>query len=210
MITTAEIIASVEANEWLVGVVLEVVPSWAGLAPSEMLAMLATLEMHGVDSVVESGRHEGASTEALLMAGIRVHSVDIAPIPETDKRIGGLYRHGVRLYNGDGRALAPQLVRPRMDGLLVDGPKDQQALDMVARCDPRVAFVHDMHGGNPVRREMRGWWFSDDPEWVEYSRGVDGEYWVEVVNKGTAWKRGPFTSGAGSYGPTLAIMVRSQ
>jgi hypothetical protein len=203
MVTTAQVVAWAEARPWPTDAIR---PTWAGLAPSEILAMWAVLHGMGVQHVVESGRHEGTSTEALALAGFEVDSVDVAPCRSADDRLAAI--DGVRLHTGDGDAWLPKLIR-RGSGVLIDGPKRRKAVALARRCirrGARVAFLHDFHRRNPARSAVTGW-HTDTGEWTEYAGHLDGPYWDVVRAHGGVWKNGPHTAGAGSYGPTLMVLT---
>lgn len=201
--TTDTVIRWAGEHPELAEAVQSIEPTWAGILPSELLAILAIIRGMGIIHVVESGRYDGTSTEALLAAGLWVDSIERVPDPEKDKRFTS---HRLRMHKGDGCDLAPPLTG-RVSALLLDGPKARTARALAEQCDARVTFLHDFHRANPARKGLAAW-FTDDEDWVAFSGHLDAGYWKVAARDGTAWKGGPYSAtGGGSYGPTLAVLT---
>lgn len=201
-----------------------------GILNSEMAAVIATSTALGVDTFIESGRARGHSTlllaKHLAAGGVEVHSFDRARDEAAiyaEKKLAGLLN--LHLHYGDSRLLIPDFVCGLMDkriALLIDGPKDRKAIDLVSDCLLQsdgivVAFVHDLArlaGGAASRgRAFAERWFdnpffTDDAEFVEKFGYLDEPVFAATKAGTGHWQ--PYHNGTteqASYGPTLGVII---
>eukprot|EP00928_Gymnodinium_smaydae_P022810 TRINITY_DN19039_c0_g1_i1.p1 TRINITY_DN19039_c0_g1~~TRINITY_DN19039_c0_g1_i1.p1 ORF type:complete len:391 (+),score=101.49 TRINITY_DN19039_c0_g1_i1:50-1174(+) len=142
---------------------------------SEAFAFASFCQLHDVDLVVESGVYKGSSTEIWSLIAKDVLAMDIFLAPEAKARLGR--RSNVRLLEGDGRELLPELLaqqRHRRVAVFIDGPKGELAirLGLELRKLPQVAFVA-MHDMAPYRQQLRshGAFFFSDETWFQEAYG---------------------------------------
>lgn len=194
------------------GAVTEVNQYREGVLPSEMVFFEALAKAQRVDVVIESGRLLGYSTAVLAELFDEVHSIEIAPDLEADKRLRRI--PGLVTWKGDTMTCLHTVLkhaRGERPALLLDGPKGPTALKCFDKHRERVAFVaiHDASQQrrredgnlepNPSRRlmEARGAFFTDDPEmpfsmdWL-VSGGVEPEDfeagYVFAILPGRLWE----------------------
>jgi predicted O-methyltransferase YrrM len=201
-------------------------PEIKGILASEMLLFCALSRWLGAETVIESGRARGDSTQLLaeFFAGpgvARVLSVERSRYTEDAlvalRRLGGRYPR-LRLLFGDAFALLPRLcARAGPCTVLIDGPKGKYALQLAARLlrqeAVRAVFLHDCHldtEARPVIERLFPRAFSSDhPDYVEAFRALDGPCW-EVYRTWEGHRDwGPWTRGGRpmrSYGPTLTAI----
>ena len=123
----------------------------AGILPSEMVAFMAMCDEQEVDLVIESGRKNGYSTRTLSRWSqekkVRVFSVETEPIIASDATIK-LHDH-ISLHRGDGHAFVQNAISNEQPSsriaILLDGPKGQEAVDVITTVRQRLAFaaIHD-------------------------------------------------------------------
>lgn len=205
-----------------------------GVLHSEMLAACGAFDLLGCDLIIESGRCRGQSTSMLAdyFAGrddargkaIGIVSVEltrddsIAPFAEA--RLAG--RTNVELLYGDSLELLPRIAGANPGariGLLIDGPKSYTAIKLIERMTAAhpnilVACLHDTARGSDARRDLEaGPFFSaftDDPRYVRTYYSLD-ESCVPIA--GAAMNSDALAdilagrTPAGSYGPTLAVLI---
>lgn len=200
-----------------------------GIFNSEMAAVIATAQAMSINTFVESGRARGHSTLLLakhLGSSVEIHSFDRARDGDAayaEAKLAG-YRN-LHLHYGDSRLLIPKLVggfQGRRIALLIDGPKDRKAFNLLSDCLIRsdaivVAFVHDLArrlDGTPTegRRYAERWFespfFTDDSGFVEQFGSLDEPVFRATESGAGHWQ--PYfngTSRQASYGPTLGIIV---
>jgi hypothetical protein len=199
-----------------------------GILHSEMLAVCSVCDELGVDLIFESGRARGQST--LMLAKyfkekpVRVLSIDWDEAPwfrPDDDRFAceqlTPYRN-VEIHYGDSVKLIPQLVhqyRHKKMAVLLDGPKDQTAIDLlgqVFQCSTqvRVGFIHDMYRGTAHRKSLQSTcervFFTDDSDYVDRFTDLDGPC---LCNPGWRPYWNPNIGTLASYGPTLAVVLPS-
>lgn len=128
------------------------------MLPSEILAFCAACRAAGIEKVVESGRSYGYSTRCLVKMGFNVISYDHRPIPHVDANLSQ-YRN-LKLEIGP----CPIVVTTKPQfGLLLDGPKGNEALELADKSNPTVVAIHDCHVKAPIRTviEQRRWVTTD-------------------------------------------------
>jgi hypothetical protein len=128
-----------------------------GIFNSEMAAVIATSLAMDVDTIIESGRARGHSTLLLARhlgpAGIAIESFDRsrdADAEYAEAKLAGF--PNLHLHYGDSRLAIPAFLAGlggRRIALLIDGPKDRKAFNLLSDCLIRsegivVAFVHDL------------------------------------------------------------------
>jgi len=142
---------------------------------SEAFAFASFCRLHGVTTIFESGVYKGVSSELWSLLAAEVAGVDIFLTEEAKARLAK--RPNVRLMEGDGRVLLPQLLDERPDqrvAVFIDGPKGELAIHLALslRELPQVAFVaiHDME---PYRQELSkfGAFFFSDETWFQEEYG---------------------------------------
>jgi hypothetical protein len=107
--------------------------------------------------------------------------------------------------------------------LLIDGPKDRKALDLLSDCLVKspsvvVAFVHDLprltaatpsEGRRWAERYFEHPWFTDDPQYVARFDFLDAPVRDAAESGRVSWA--PYRRGDNenqvSYGPTLGVFV---
>lgn len=192
-----------------------------GIPNSEMLAIIAVATELRLDVLVESGRARGHSTLLLAkylgVTGTAIHSFerhrdsDAVYAEEKLAELPNLF-----LHYGDSRIAIPALIASlanRRIGLLIDGPKDRKALNLLSDCLIKsdaitAAFVHDLPIRSGVRSEGRIYaeryfsdpFFTDDDAYVEAYRHMDHGN-LPKPNAGAS------QDSATSYGPTLGIFL---
>lgn len=203
-----------------------------GIFNSEMAAVIAMALAMGVDTFIESGRARGHSTLLLArhlgLAGIAIDSFDRARDANAEYAEAKLASFpNLHLHYGDSRLAIPEFLAGlggRRIALLIDGPKDRKAFNLLSDCLIRsdaiaVAFVHDLarlQGGVPT--EGRGYaerwfedpFFTDDAEFVERFGSLDEPVFHATETGAGHWK--PYHDGDSpqeSYGPTLGVFVPS-
>lgn len=117
--------------------------------PSEMLPLCALAMKEKPSCVIESGRQYGFSTNVLAEwfrgSKTKIISMDVhPPTSEAEDRLKSFLK--VRLFTGDSRPLIPLFASAEKSIVLIDGPKEQSALDLVEELRGKVrwVFVHDM------------------------------------------------------------------
>jgi len=157
----------------------DVPPQHGGILPSEMLLFISACLECGVQTVIESGRKFGHSTEILACFADQweVVSIERHPDAATDKRLKN--RPNLSLLKGDGAKHMARLLKsyPRA-ALLLDGPKNMAGIELylIHKREIVLAGVHDLckrieggdaNGGREwAEFEIEGSYFSDDPEYV--------------------------------------------
>lgn len=226
--TTDDIIAAVAAYPRLAEIAAEPFEP-RGVFNSEMAAVIALCRAMKADVVVESGRARGHSTLLLakhLDPGVTIHTFDRERGPDAIHAESKLAPFpNLHLHYGDSRLAIPALIAGlsgKRVALLIDGPKDKKALDLLSDCLVKsdaviVAFVHDLpQFAEATPSEGRRWaeryfgapWFTDDPEYVARFEFLDAPVRDAADAGRVRWQ--PYSHGEGtqvSYGPTLGVFV---
>jgi len=167
-----------------------------GILPSEMVAFLCLVLEQEATVVVESGRHNGYSTETLAACtglGFELISIEREPIIQVDEYLRRQYPERLCLECGNGRRLVPSHVRRRVKrgdrvAALLDGPKAFKALKLFDKIAwgvthgamhdaSRLRWSRGIVEPNPIRAalEARACWFTDDPDYGEVAAPLDGD-----------------------------------
>ncbi len=227
--TTDEIIAAVAAYPRLAEIAAEPFEP-RGIFNSEMAAVIALCRTFKVDVVVESGRARGHSTLLLakhLDPGVAIHTFERERGPDAlhaEQKLAGF--PNLHLHYGDSRIDIPALIERLGNArvaLLIDGPKDKKALDLLSDCLVKspavvVAFVHDLpqlaaatpsEGRRWAERYFEHPWFTDDPRYVEHFEFLDAPVREAAQSGAVPWR--PYSHGGNesqvSYGPTLGVFL---
>jgi hypothetical protein len=152
--------------ERVIPAIEKVAPQHSGILPSEMLAFIAVCLSRGVQTIVESGRKQGVSTEILSNLDWHVTSIDNNPVPEADALLAG--RDNLTLLKGDGYNFVSSHKPTATAGLLLDGPKGPPAYNLVQSVRDRYAVVaiHDAHPGSQLRELVKDRWYLTDNPWL--------------------------------------------
>lgn len=131
-----------------------------GMFPSEALALSVLSQELKLDEIFESGMASGYSTEIMAKTlGIPIKSCDLAGY--------GAFRFwatrlrlsrypNVSVFRGNSKILLPKLIKTTLDqsriGVVIDGPKDTAALDLVrellgASDRIKLIAIHDVGRG---------------------------------------------------------------
>lgn len=190
-----------------------------GILPSELAAVVGFCNVHNVETIFESGRARGFSTEVLAACLPQTRIISVENSQDPDSEVGRRKLTGIKnvsLFQGNAEKLLPRLLKNHIAGsaiVLIDGPKGRSALKLVRRLvrseAPVLAyFLHDTHHmsrgrPNSTRHDLSSSfncvWFSDEKEWVSSTAFLDKNAGHEPGFKGN-WR-------LGSYGPTIAMVV---
>lgn len=205
-----------DLNDRYIDILLTTPYREGGILPSEMLLFMACVRASGADTIVESGRMHGYSTEILARfaqrLGLRVISVEQNPIAEADVRLDQ-YRPHLILERGSGEEFVREFVlNERRDGcaVLCDGPKGFKALEVIKSVLDVACFgaIHDcsrMRQGkgrrepNPIRQHLDEngteleQMFSDEHEWLDAYSILDTECWSRQYSSRAAMTATGFT-----------------
>jgi hypothetical protein len=195
-----------------------------GILNSEMLCVCSLVSELKIDLLIESGRYRGQSTEILAKyfknSNMEIISIELL-LDENSAYVEAKMKKypKVKLLYGDATVLIPKLVKRnagRRVGILFDGPKGKQAVDIFTYClalsqNLIVGFFHDMRTSSidlpnnsrlQVEQNFRETFFTDENAYVKMFGYLDdaclGKFWKPYELNGKI---------AGSYGPTLGIVL---
>lgn len=200
-----------------------------GILTSEGFAFCAMADLHGIDTVVESGIYNGRSTEmfARYLPNARIVGVDWRISVQTRERLGG---YSIELIEANATTTVAEQVANlagRCIGVFIDGPKDEAAIELAREClkhdQVRFVAIHDMakllngkpHRARAVLESLGGiQWFTDAEWFVEAYSHLDqtDSQWDD--EQGTRWEpgyrheRGKGKIPLGSYGYTIGFLCR--
>lgn len=169
------------ADKWVDGAIL----------PREMVYFLARCDANAIDTIIESGRQDGYSTQILgeFMKDkphMRVYSIDWEEDPERARRCRERLAHYERLTlkNGDANFLIPELLREnrgRRVGLLVDGPKGFWAVSLLFASlrfeEVKLIALHNLAVGTGYREFLES--VIEKPLFYE-RYGIGSEVWTTL------------------------------
>ncbi len=187
-----------------------------GIIHSEVALIIGMVKHLDIRYIVESGMARAQSTYMLARYLPQVKVLSIEPNDNVDTSFG--YNRikdfsNVVCFKGYSQDVIPHLVKGQKHkgALLIDGPKDIEALNIVKHFDFEVSFVHDLKKlkrGKPseARKEAErmGGFFTDDQDYVEKTSWMDRNVWEKGILKNFA----PYYLNdypTGSYGPTLGV-----
>lgn len=203
-----------------------------GILMSEGFAFCSFCELHNVDLIIESGIYGGQSTRiwSRFFKDIPIISVDKILKGEVIDEFKDV--KNVTLVKADAKSFLPDYISKnpgKRIGVFIDGPKGEEAIQLLKKCfeiqNVFVAGMHDVHKlsfekPNNTReildKEGIIHFFTDDKEFVEVYSYLDSD--KNMVGRGTEdifWSPGKLNSKEfgvlrllGSYGPTVAIMLK--
>jgi hypothetical protein len=205
-----------------------------GIYNSEMLLMISVLKFLNVQTVLESGRARGHSTQLIskLLQNDDLHksliSLDFKKDSDSEYAETNLAQYPkTKLIYGDANSILKKIVRKNFSqsdryAVLLDGPKSFNALYLTAKLirseiPPVVLFIHDMKkiekdGKFSLQRYMCSVifdrvFFSDEFQIKPMVRMCDKS--IFLLND-TTWLNNvnsPNFLFRESYGPTLAVIV---
>jgi hypothetical protein len=169
--------------------------------PSELAALVLSVDQHQVEVLVEGGTSLGQAAWVLgtLLKGVMVKTIEIDPMAVRMAVARLMPLPNVEVIDGDAYRLLPVVVANaclggRRCGVFLDGPKGTAALPLVQSLvedtrltNLRFIAVHDTYQSvagrpNPIRCGLfdlgwhtRGWtcWATDQASWVEEMRDLD-------------------------------------
>lgn len=229
------------SSEWVIDICREregsfksligdVIHDIKGIMNSEMLFFCAMSDYFIVDSIIESGRARGISTEIIARyhrqkkPSIPFYSVELQKY--TDDSLYAMHRlrskySNLHLLYGNALDLVPALCsRHNTSVAIIDGPKGKYALQLASLLliNPGVkaVFIHDAHKDTEVRRAIEEIFplnfSSDDDGFVREFQSMDAPCW-EVYQHWEGYRNwGPYRRGdkeMSSYGPTLSMLVNT-
>lgn len=203
-----------------------------GILASEGFAFCGLSDYLDIDMIIESGVYNGLSTFiwAKYFKDIQIISIDKEI---RDVAVNNLKSfNNIELCNGSSVKLLPLLIKNNADkkiAVFIDGPKGAKAIKLGRQCfeypNVKLVGVHDVNklcGGrmNPTRIFAGGVkeisFYTDDSKFVDdfkymdipenyIGRGNEAEYWepYQFIDKATGEPRF-----IGSYGPTIAFMIK--
>jgi len=120
-----------------------------GILPSEMLCFCSLAREQGHQEVIESGRKNGFSTEALMRCGFKTISYEVEPISNTTQRLAEICVSetlDLNMHTGDFAQHASELSDIYRCPMLIDGPKGRKAVQIVQNNLDHLPFaaIHDM------------------------------------------------------------------
>jgi uncharacterized protein YoaH (UPF0181 family) len=194
-----------------------------GIWTSEAFALCAFIEMQKIDMLFESGIYRGQSTWILAnyFDKLPISSVDIKLQQAAVDRLSPF--SNVSLSEGDGVEFLLKALRDNPDkriGVVIDGPKNEAALELAGQClDEGAVFagLHDTDRSKSVRPPLDdGFVFvaTDDEEFVSKYGYLDEGKWDRGLEEGRG--RFPYQKikdykayeDLECYGPTLAMLTR--
>lgn len=174
-------------DELILSALIDTEPRGAQILPSEMLLFCSAVRTLGINTVYESGRKFGYSTEVLVRAGFEVISWETLPVPEWDARLKQF--SNLILHHGDGRgAIRALAALEENDGVglavLFDGPKNRNGLKLFKEIVGGVSLcgIHDVcklsqgsvpNLGRATAEEYERVMFSDDDWWASEFKHLD-------------------------------------
>lgn len=141
--------------------------------------------------IIESGRARGQSTYLLAKSLPNTKIISIEYDKDSVDSQFALERlseyENVQCLFGDSRKLIPRLVEDG-DILLIDGPKDMDALNLIAKISNKVrlagAFIHDAYEGSILRQWLSTFkpklLYSDHYEYISKYCHLDHDTHLEV------------------------------
>jgi hypothetical protein len=205
-----------------------------GIYNSEMLLMISVLKFLNVETVLESGRARGHSTQLIskLLQNNDSHksliSLDFKKDSDSEYAETNLAQYPkTKLIYGDANFILKKIVRKKFSqsdryAVLLDGPKSFNALYLTAkliRCKipPVVLFIHDMKkiqkdGKFPLQRYMCSVifdrvFFSDEFQIKPMVKMCDESIFLLSDTTWLNSVNSPNFLFRESYGPTLAVIV---
>ena len=192
-----------------------------GIMTSELMLLGSVIKMINPDYIIESGRHNGYSTQFLLdnFQDKEIVSIDYSRdklARKTEKRLEN-YKN-LKLHYGNSLYSMPRLISQRSNSVvaLIDGPKGKNALNLVVELfrNPNVimAVVHDSYLGSEFRTELGSrkefYYFSSDNETFSHLSLYD------IHNDKIGFENKPYnfhtiSDGKQSYGPTLTFIYNT-
>lgn len=128
------------------------------MSPGKLLYVIAVARASGATHLIEEGREGGLSAFAYNLHGLKVTSVEYAPLDSPTRALTELAPE-VRLLNGDGGVLVPEIVNNLTDAdaartiVMFDGEKRWSAYKTYEKIKHRVAAA--IFDDTNVEKEFR-------------------------------------------------------
>ena len=117
---------------------------FSNMAPAKVLAVIATARAAGVTHIIEEGRLGGITAFMYSLHGFDVTSIEYLPLDEVTDALGRMAPK-IKLVNGDGAVLVPQVVAALPENtralVIFDGEKRLPAYQTFKKVKDRVVFA---------------------------------------------------------------------
>lgn len=154
---------------------------FSDMRPTKVLAAITAARLAGVTHIIEEGRFGGLTAMMYALHGFEVTSIEFLPLKSVTRGLKQ-WAPSVRLIDGDGKKLVPELVsnltaeEGQRTMVIFDGEKRTEAWATFRKFPSRVALAifDDSNIGNDWKPFVHGldangwtWWDTRDTLWPE-------------------------------------------